>query len=200
GVIHRDIKPENIIISEYDGRDWVTVMDFGIAKIQEDLNKRTNLTGENFMVGTPRYMSPEQADNHPIDARSDIYSLGIVVYEMLAGQPPFEGDSATRLLMKHVAEPPPPLREARPDISSEIQDVVMRAISKGPDQRQQSVAEFSTDFDSAAGIVKDQVPDRGGAFSRITVPIGNPSNDNGAEATQVRAFSNASYADTLPMP
>src|SRR5205085_1294768 len=115
GVIHRDIKPENIIISEYDGRDWVEVVDFGIAKIQEDVSRRAALTGANLIIGTPRYMSPEQAEEQPVDARSDIYSFGIVVYEMLAGTPPFAGASATRLLIAHAVEPPPPLATQRPD-------------------------------------------------------------------------------------
>ncbi len=152
GVIHRDIKPDNIIISEYDGRDWVEVVDFGVAKIQEDFNRRSALTGANFIIGTPRYMSPEQCEEQPVDARSDIYSLGIVVYEMLAGQAPFDGGSSTRLLMAHVAEPPPPLRQKRPDISPEIESIVMRALEKNPDRRPQSAMEFARDFERAAGF------------------------------------------------
>jgi serine/threonine-protein kinase len=174
GVIHRDIKPDNIIISEYDGRDWVEVVDFGVAKIQEDVNRRAALTGANFIIGTPRYMSPEQCEEKPVDARSDIYSLGVVVYEMLAGEAPFEGGSSTRLLMAHVAEPPPPLREKRPDISPDIEALVMRALDKNPDRRPQSAAEFARDFERAAGVTQPGADtDRGGAFSRISVPLDN---------------------------
>jgi serine/threonine protein kinase len=172
GVIHRDVKPDNIIISEYDGRDWVEVVDFGVAKIQEDVNRRAALTGANFIIGTPRYMSPEQCEEKPVDARSDIYSLGIVVYEMLAGEAPFEGGSSTRLLMAHVAETPPPLREKRPDISPDIEEIVMRALDKNPDRRPQSAVEFAREFERAAGLYQPGADnDRGGSFSRISVPL-----------------------------
>jgi eukaryotic-like serine/threonine-protein kinase len=175
GVIHRDIKPDNIIISEYDGSDWVEVVDFGVAKIQEDVNRRAALTGANFIIGTPRYMSPEQCEEQPVDARSDIYSLGVVVYEMLAGEAPFEGGSSTRLLMAHVAEPPPPLREKRPDIPPEIEGVVMRALDKNPDRRPQSALEFAREFERAAGFTQPEADaDRTGAFSRINVPLAQP--------------------------
>jgi eukaryotic-like serine/threonine-protein kinase len=172
GVIHRDIKPDNIIISEYDGRDWVEVVDFGVAKIQEDVNRRAALTGANFIIGTPRYMSPEQCEEKPVDARSDIYSLGVVVYEMLAGEAPFEGGSSTRLLMAHVADTPPPLREKRPDISPDIEAVVMRALDKNPGRRPQSALAFAREFEQAAGFSQPAPDtDREGAFSRISVPL-----------------------------
>ncbi|MEN3331558.1 MAG: eukaryotic-like serine/threonine-protein kinase [Blastocatellia bacterium] len=150
GVVHRDIKPENLIISEYDGRDWVEVVDFGIAKIQEDVSRSAALTGANLIIGTPRYMSPEQAGEERGDARSEISSGGIVVYEMLAGTPPFAGSSATRLLIAHAVEPPPPLASQRPDISPEVAAVVMRALDKNPARRQQSALEFARDFEHAA--------------------------------------------------
>jgi serine/threonine protein kinase len=157
GVIHRDIKPENIIISEYDGRDWVEVVDFGIAKIQEDVSRRAALTGANLIIGTPRYMSPEQAEEKPVDARSDIYSFGVVVYEMLAGMPPFSGGTATRLLIAHAVEPPPPLAGQRPDIPPEVAAVVMRALDKHPARRQQSALEFAREFERAADPARKPV-------------------------------------------
>jgi serine/threonine protein kinase/ketosteroid isomerase-like protein len=168
GVIHRDIKPENIIITEYDGRDWVEVVDFGIAKIQEDVSRRAALTGANLIIGTPRYMSPEQAEEQPVDARSDIYSLGIVVYEMLAGTPPFAGGSATRLLIAHAVEPPPPLAGQRPDIPLEVAAVVMRALDKNPERRQQSALEFAREFERAANPARRTV-------SHITQGVPSPS-------------------------
>jgi serine/threonine-protein kinase len=173
GVIHRDIKPENIILAEYDGSDWVEVVDFGVAKILEDVNRRGALTGANIIVGTPRYMSPEQCEEKPVDARSDIYSVGVVLYEMLSGEAPFEGDSSTRLLMAHAATPPAPLREKRPDLSAEVEAVVMKALEKDPALRPQSAGEFAREFEQAAGLGQPvRAGMRGGAFSRISVPIG----------------------------
>ena len=192
GVIHRDIKPDNIILAEYDGSDWVEVVDFGVAKIQEDVNRRASLTGENIIVGTPRYMSPEQCDDKPVDARSDIYSLGVVLYEMLSGEAPFEGDSSTRLLMAHAAEPPAPLRQKRPDLSPAIEAVVMKALEKDPEKRPQSAADFAREFEQAAGLGQTaRAGLRGGAFSRISVPLGEddlstpvPDEANPAEADE----------------
>jgi serine/threonine-protein kinase len=173
GVVHRDIKPDNIIIAEYDGSDWVEVVDFGVAKIQEDVNRRTALTGENIIVGTPRYMSPEQCEEKPVDARSDIYSLGVVLYEMLSGEAPFKGDSSTRLLMAHASEPPIPLSEKRPDLPANIISVVMGALEKDPEQRPQSAGEFARQFEEAAGLGQPVQAGAGrGAFSRISVPLG----------------------------
>ncbi|HEY9231989.1 MAG TPA: protein kinase, partial [Blastocatellia bacterium] len=157
GVIHRDVKPENIIVSKYDGRDWVEVVDFGIAKMQEDVSRRAALTGANLIIGTPRYMSPEQAQEQTVDARSDIYSFGVVVYEMLAGTPPFSGGSATRLLIAHTVEPPPPLNTQRPDIPPAVAAVVMRALEKDPARRQQSAAEFAREFASAVAAANAPV-------------------------------------------
>jgi serine/threonine protein kinase len=172
GVIHRDIKPENIIITEYDRRDWVEVVDFGIAKIQEDVSRRAALTGANLIIGTPKYMSPEQAEEKPVDARSDIYSLGVVVYEMLAGSPPFAGGTATRLLIAHAVEPPPPLTAQRPDIAPEIAAVVMRALDKNPARRQQSASEFAREFAAAAAPAHVPVSQitQGSASRHLNVP------------------------------
>jgi len=205
GVIHRDIKPDNIIIADYGNSDWVEVVDFGVAKIQEDLNRRVLQTGENILVGTPRYMSPEQCEERPVDGRSDIYSLGVVLYEMLAGEAPFKWDSSTRLLVAHATEPPEPLRARRPDIPAAVEAVVMQALEKDPARRPQSAGEFARQFEQAAGLGQPQRTDgnRGGAFSRISVPLGETPPTQvesatpyaGDEATLVRprpaSFSNA---------
>ena len=197
GVIHRDIKPENIILSEYDGRDWATVLDFGIAKLREDVNQKPNLTAENLIIGTPKYMSPEQAENKTVDFRTDIYSLGVVLYEMLPGEAPFGGDSSTRFLIKHICETPPYLREKRPDISPEVEVVVMRALLKDPEQRQQSALELSRDFATSAGVPETVNIDRGGAFTRITVDLPNGESE---EETMIRPQFDSGPQTVLPLP
>ena len=187
GVIHRDIKPDNIIIADYGNSDWVEVVDFGVAKVQEDLNRRASLTGANVLVGTPRYMSPEQCEERPVDARSDIYSLGIVLYEMLAGEAPFKGNSSTRLLVAHTTEPPEPLRLKRPDIPATVEAVVMRALEKDPERRPRSAGEFASEFATAARLGQPaQSAQQRGAFSRIHVPVGAEPVEDVDEATLVR--------------
>lgn len=211
GVVHRDIKPDNIIIAEYDGSDWVEVVDFGVAKVLEDVNRRSDLTGANIIVGTPRYMSPEQCEEKPVDARSDIYSLGVVLYEMLSGEAPFKGDSSTRLLVAHASEPPAPLSEKRPDLPAELTAVVMRALEKDPARRPQTAGEFTRQFEEAAGLGQPAQAGAGrGAFSRISVPLGEEdpavsAQDSGAttlddEATLVRPRTDKASIPPLDTP
>src|SRR5258708_15412515 len=118
GVVHRDLKSDNIMLSQTNGGDWAKVLDFGIAKIQQLEGVRDHdITAANLVIGTPQYMSPEQcSQTSPIDARSDVYSLGVIVYEMLAGRVPFTGDSPTVIMMKQVQDTPPSILTARPDL------------------------------------------------------------------------------------
>lgn len=135
GVIHRDIKPENILVSkDVDGSDLPVIVDFGIARLIVDQEKATRLTQTGEVFGTPSYMSPEQALGLPLDGRSDIYSLGTIMYEMLNGTRPFQADNPMTMLMKHIAEAPPPLK----DIPAEIQSIVMKSMAKDPNARYQS--------------------------------------------------------------
>jgi serine/threonine-protein kinase len=144
-VIHRDIKPENILLS--DGHAWVA--DFGIARAIEtcagDSDKALTLTG--LPIGTPAYMSPEQAEGRPdVDGRSDVYSLGCVLFEMLTGRPPFLGRSARAVMQQHVATPPPSLAELRPDLPPELHATVERAIAKKPNDRHPSARVFGDEL------------------------------------------------------
>ncbi len=131
GVIHRDIKPDNILLDPDTGRAMVT--DFGIARAVES-NTRLTVTG--IAVGTPTYMSPEQAvGEREIDGRSDIYSLGVVAYQMLTGRVPFTAGNSMALLLKHVGERPRPIAELRPEVPQPLRDAIERALAKEPDDR-----------------------------------------------------------------
>jgi serine/threonine protein kinase len=205
GIIHRDIKPENILISEADGEDWATVVDFGVAKIQEDINHKVSLTGEGIIIGTPRYMSPEQSEGNPIDTRSDIYSLGVVLYEMLAGEAPFTDNSSTRLLIKHISELPPPLRQRRPDLSEEIEALVMSTLAKDPNARPASALELSKAFEQAAAGLLEATP-LPRAITQVVVPLSGESRkeleqqDTLAEATQLRTSEQRQTAPAGSVP
>jgi len=159
GVIHRDIKPENILLS--DGHAWVA--DFGIARAIEtcadSVGKALTVTG--LPIGTPAYMSPEQVEGRPdVDGRSDVYSLGCVLFELLVGRPPFLGRSARAVMQQHVATPPPSLAELRPDLSPQLTAVVERAISKDPHERFQTAKAFGEELQliAASAVVGQATP------------------------------------------
>jgi eukaryotic-like serine/threonine-protein kinase len=136
GIIHRDIKPHNILIGER-----LKVTDFGIARAGA-----SQMTEAGSIMGTAQYLSPEQARGAPVTASSDLYSAGIVLYEMLTGKVPFNGDSAIEIAMKHLNDPPKPPSKIRPEIPDELDAVVLRALSKNPEDRYQTAEEFSEDL------------------------------------------------------
>ena len=142
GFIHRDIKPENILFEE----GHAVVADFGIARaISAAVSTDEHLTGVGLALGTPLYMSPEQAAGHSrLDGRSDIYSLGCVLYEMLAGEPPFRGPSPQAVTAQHAQDSPPVLREKRPGVPAQIEQVVTRCLHKLPADRFATAAEFAS--------------------------------------------------------
>src|SRR4051812_36013361 len=138
GVVHRDVKPENVLLDEGSGR--ALLADFGIARAVA-ADPSGSSTGQGVAVGTPVYMSPEQAAGEEIDTRSDLYALGVVAYEMLAGQPPFQGPHRV-VVSKHIAERPVPLERLRPETPRELAGAVMRALEKQPSDRWQTGEEF----------------------------------------------------------
>jgi serine/threonine protein kinase len=154
GIVHRDIKPANIILNNKSGEYSIghplpadtecIITDFGLVRIANS----TTQTASGVVSGTPAYMSPEQAQGNAADGRSDTYSLGVVLYEMLAGRVPFDGDSTLGVILKHISEPPPPID----DVSPEVQYVINKALEKLPENRYQTARELLLDFYNAVGM------------------------------------------------
>src|SRR6185503_13220824 len=185
GVVHRDLKSDNIMLVDTMAGDHAKVLDFGIAKINEpDGAVDTNLTAPNLVIGTPQYMSPEQcSQDSEIDSRSDIYSLGVILFEMLVGHVPFSGDSPTIVMMKHLQEPVPSILEERSDLPASVARVVARAMAKVRDNRYQNVAELIEDLTLAAGMTIHRLAPVGAATTAET-PL---RRDDPDEVTMVRA-------------
>ena len=145
GVVHRDVKPSNIVVSEAkSGQDSQAVlMDFGLAQLARETTK---LTQEGSTIGTAGYMSPEQAQGSEVDHRSDIWSLGAVLYEMVAGRSPFGGDYQQAVLYAVINEQPEPLNAVRPDVPAELERIVNKTLAKKPGDRYQSADELTADL------------------------------------------------------
>lgn len=137
GAIHRDLKPANVMFVD-DSLQQPVLTDFGIARLLDE----TVLTASGALSGTPAYISPEAVKGKPVDARADLYSLGIILYEMVAGQPPYSGDTSWSIMMQHVNEPPPRLDKAKPDAPPFVINLIERAMAKEVEDRFQSAAEF----------------------------------------------------------
>lgn len=137
-VVHRDIKPENIMITS---KKMIKVADFGLAQIAQS-DERVNLTQVGVTMGTPLYMSPEQVNGKSLDQRSDIYSLGVTCYHLISGRPPFLGETALSIAVKHLNEPPPPLKNRRPDLPEALCDLVHRMMEKDPNHRPADATEL----------------------------------------------------------
>lgn len=155
GVVHRDLKPENIMLVPKYERIQVKILDFGIAKLahRDDEGSAKPITQAGTVFGTPRYMSPEQASAEPVDMRADLYAVGVILYECLCGEPPFDGSSAVKILSKVLTEDPPPLRlqEPTPQEGQALEAVVMKALEKEKEDRFSSALVFREALLSAIG-------------------------------------------------
>jgi len=148
GIIHRDLKPDNVLLqTKSDRPDWVKIVDFGISNMVQGA-KRLTKTGR--MVGTPEYIAPEQLKDKPIDIRTDLYAVGIMIFEMLTGRVPFDGESAESILMKHLLEEPPPMSTIRPELSGEnpFDAVVSKLLKKAPEERYQTAEELRHEMEN----------------------------------------------------
>jgi serine/threonine-protein kinase len=143
GIIHRDIKPQNVLI---DHKGEVKLMDFGIARMQE----ADAMTQQGMIVGTPHYMSPEQVQGKALDPRSDVYAMGVLLYEMLCGVKPFTSSTLTGVLTAHITEAPKPPISLRPEIGAELNGVVLRCLEKAADRRFASAGALLEALDTIA--------------------------------------------------
>jgi len=149
GIIHRDLKPDNILLTTYRGEeDFVKVLDFGIAKVKDpEGGPEQKLTQAGVVYGTPEYLSPEQAQALELDHRTDLYSLGCILYEMLTGAVPFKAPTAVNILMMHVYEEPKRPTEVLSEVAPEMEKIILKAMSKKPEERYQTAMEFFEDLE-----------------------------------------------------
>jgi serine/threonine protein kinase len=156
-IVHRDLKPENVFIHNDGDEEIVKVVDFGLAKLRGFVDEPDSpaLTRDGLVIGTPLYMSPEQSRGRSVDKRSDIYSLGVMLYEMLTGNLPFRGASLSEIAIKHATEKARPVYEIRPCLPAIINTVVMHALEKVPKNRPNTVTEWSTSLNAAVKAVTE---------------------------------------------
>jgi serine/threonine protein kinase len=173
GVIHRDLKPDNILLIDKSPEpELVKILDFGVAKLADLSSERDEMqprvkTEWGTVLGTPAYMSPEQASGEELDARNDLYSLGIIAYELFTGDVPFKADTLGKLIHKHVHEIPVPPRRKNPEIFKELEDVILRCLEKRPNRRPSSAAEVARIFDALAEEVGEGQEDS----TNVQIPL-----------------------------
>ena len=135
GLVHRDIKPANIFLHQDRSTEVVKVLDFGIAKLLDDADPTHQLTAEGRVLGTPAYMAPERFNDEPYDGCADVYSVGIMLYQMLGGRLPFKDRDLVKLAMMHMSEKPEPLRRLNREVPASVEKVILNALAKRPEDR-----------------------------------------------------------------
>ncbi len=190
GIIHRDVKPANIMISHTGA---VKVMDFGIARALADSGNSVTATAA--VIGTAQYLSPEQARGDSVDARSDVYSLGCVLYEILTGEPPFVGDSPVAVAYQHVREDPVPPSQKHADVSPDLDAVVLKALAKNPDNRYQSAAEMRADLVRVHNGETPEAPKVLTDAERTSLLAATPAAGSRGQQTEPMARQRSGYAE-----
>jgi serine/threonine-protein kinase len=184
GIIHRDLKPDNVIITRSkSGKEIPKVVDFGIAKAMTD-EAQDALTRSGLVIGTPEFMSPEQLLGDPVDARADIYSLGCILYQMLSGEPAFAADSREQMIRRRLHEPPPHVRDLRPDVPRRLDTLITHMLARSPGDRIASAAEVSHALEPARALGGW---DRGGNAVRPTPSVRATPNDPTLQPTMPMA-------------
>ncbi|MFZ4738577.1 MAG: protein kinase domain-containing protein [Bradymonadia bacterium] len=205
GIVHRDLKPENVIISPRSGNpDFAKVLDFGLAKIADDASPGGDgLTKTGQVFGTPAYMSPEQARGERCDLRTDLYAVGVMLYEMLSGRRPFDGESPISILVKHMHEPPPSfeLLSPSPNVPQPIIDAVRRALAKTREGRFENAAEMRNALEGGAAVRRSHF-----SMPALATPNGDlgfdstigPDDLKGSESQSLRSVSKAPSQRSVP--
>lgn len=195
GAVHRDVKPANIL---FTANDEPVLADFGIAKI---VGEAAQLSASGAVVGSPAYMSPEQAASQPVDARSDIYALGIVAYEMVTGRVPFQGESPTAVLMQHLNNAPPPPRQFNANVPEAVQAVILRALAKNSATRFASAGELARAFTAALqGHVPESAALLSSAGTLVDAPVASKNAATIAEAPAAPKTPDAKPGSPKPSP
>jgi serine/threonine-protein kinase len=202
-IIHRDLKPENIILEPIRaGGDFVKVVDFGLAKLLVTEATQPNITSPGIVCGTPEYMSPEQARGDALDPRSDLYGVGVILYQLLTGRLPFEAESPTQVVLAHLTQPPKDPREIAPErqIPKPLVDVVLRSLAKNAKDRFQDADQFASELSRALIQIQEQGALRTSSLVTVRCPSCGALNPGSQKYCGDCGQPTAPAASTLPAP
>ncbi len=201
-IIHRDLKPENIILEPVrSGGDFVKVVDFGLAKIRDTAPNQPSITSPGIVCGTPEYMSPEQARGDPLDARSDLYAVGVLLYQLLTGRLPFEADSPTQVVLAHLTRPPQDPRTLAPErkIPDSLAELCLKTLAKEPKDRYQDSDEMSAALGQALAKIEGRTSGRVSVPGSVACPsCGAPNPPNQKFCGECGAATTSTQMTTLP--